>query len=779
MVRCSKGFVKRVKMVASIILAILMTVVSIGFGSIYSRAEGTGDSSENNYGLHNPRVAYNYRDTVTFGHYWQEDTNGDGKADENDDKQPIVWQVLERYDDGTALVLSDKVLDKRAYYIGKDKGGGNIDYSCTWDSSDIKKWLNEEFKNKAFSSTEQNALRKSQISSGDYVFLLSVADATNSKYEFNEDEKNSDQARNPDFSAYAQRIISGNIDSSTYWWLMSSGNSNDRAPLVHFHSTIKTAGEKVNEVYGIRPALRVDLNSSYVSSGKTVKISEKGLLCDSIILGKYNGNAIQWRVLRVSGNDAFLLSEKVITTRAYNEENKSMTWKESTLRKWLNNEFYNASFSEAEKKSIKTTKVLNENNTFYGTSGGDYTEDKIYLLSLEDTVNPAYGFSDKYLVLSNMKIAYDYVGNVHRWWIRTPGFSSDYGVCVDEIGISNYYGDPVDFVNGIRPCLHVDLSSSIWKKGESIQLGDPAGGEVIPLSDKNKTDIPIDNTNNKTTENTSSNSSDSGGNNGNIKKNQTISKVNNLTKTYATKKFSLGAVTNGNGKLSYSSSNKKVAIISADGKVTLIGAGKTKITIKASGTSTYNPAEKTITLTVNKAKQKITSKVKTKTITYTSTPFSLGTKVQGNAKVTYKSSNPKVLTVSNKGKVTLKGIGKATITIKTKQNAKFAAGTKKIVITVKPPKVKLLKCTALSDCRVKLSWTGAQVFDGYEIQFSQDSKFSEGYEPIDYKKKSSSTILRGGAEGRTYYVRIRPYRRVNGKKITYAWSNVNSFKTFK
>ncbi|MCR5106386.1 MAG: Ig-like domain-containing protein [Eubacterium sp.] len=166
-------------------------------------------------------------------------------------------------------------------------------------------------------------------------------------------------------------------------------------------------------------------------------------------------------------------------------------------------------------------------------------------------------------------------------------------------------------------------------------------------------------------------------------------------------------------------------------------------------------------------------------MTYTSTPFNLGTKVQGNAKVTYKSSNPKVLTVSSKGKVTLKGIGKATITIKTKQNAKYAAGTKKIVITVKAPKVKLLKCTALSDCRVKLTWSAYSAFDGYEIQFSRDSKFSDGYEPIDFNKKSGSAILRGGAEGRTYYARIRPYSKVNGKKVTYAWSNVGTFKTFK
>ena len=33
-------------------------------------------------------------DSIWFGNYWQGDTNGDGKADKNDEKQPIKWRVL-------------------------------------------------------------------------------------------------------------------------------------------------------------------------------------------------------------------------------------------------------------------------------------------------------------------------------------------------------------------------------------------------------------------------------------------------------------------------------------------------------------------------------------------------------------------------------------------------------------------------------------------------------------------------------------------------------------
>ena len=55
-------------------------------------------------------------DCVCFGNYWQEDTNGDGKADKSDGKQPIKikWRVLS-VDGEYAFLLADKNLDAREY----------------------------------------------------------------------------------------------------------------------------------------------------------------------------------------------------------------------------------------------------------------------------------------------------------------------------------------------------------------------------------------------------------------------------------------------------------------------------------------------------------------------------------------------------------------------------------------------------------------------------------------------------------------------------------------
>ena len=53
-------------------------------------------------------------DCVYFGSYWQNDTNGDGVADQDDAKQPIKWRVLS-VDGEDVFLLADKNLDVQPY----------------------------------------------------------------------------------------------------------------------------------------------------------------------------------------------------------------------------------------------------------------------------------------------------------------------------------------------------------------------------------------------------------------------------------------------------------------------------------------------------------------------------------------------------------------------------------------------------------------------------------------------------------------------------------------
>lgn len=89
-------------------------------------------------------------------------------------------------------------------------------------------------------------------------------------------------------------------------------------------------------------------------------------------------------------------------------------------------------------------------------------------------------------------------------------------------------------------------------------------------------------------------------------KKQTIQAVSK-TVVYKSKPFYLKAKTNGGGKLTYKSSNKKVAIINSKGKITVKGYGQTTITITAAAKGNFLKTVKKITIKVVPKKQKLKS----------------------------------------------------------------------------------------------------------------------------------------------------------------------------
>ena len=96
-----------------------------------------------------------------------------------------------------------------------------------------------------------------------------------------------------------------------------------------------------------------------------------------------------------------------------------------------------------------------------------------------------------------------------------------------------------------------------------------------------------------------------------VKKDQAITVVSNLTKTHGTAAFLVGARTNGDGALTYTSSDAKVAVVDAkSGRVTLKGAGVCTITVTASATENYKAKTAYVTLTVN-PKKAVLKKLKT------------------------------------------------------------------------------------------------------------------------------------------------------------------------
>ena len=208
---------------------------------------------------------------------------------------------------------------------------------------------------------------------------------------------------------------------------------------------------------------------------------------------------IKWRVLSVNGNDAFLLADRNLDAGSYNEKFTDVTWATCTLRTWLNDTFLNTAFTPAEQTAIKNTTVVNKDNPYYGTEGGENTIDKVYLLSIAEVCNTAYGFNGEFDTNSETReaknTAYakecgawtststEYEGN-GWWWLRSPGTDRSINASyVDDSGYGDYDGYSVDTdIDAVRPALHLNLSSSnLWSyAGKVTSKGVGGSSQATP-----------------------------------------------------------------------------------------------------------------------------------------------------------------------------------------------------------------------------------------------------------------------------------------------------------
>ena len=205
---------------------------------------------------------------------------------------------------------------------------------------------------------------------------------------------------------------------------------------------------------------------------------------DGVADQKDKKTPIKWQILKQDGDDLFLLADQVLDCQKYNEEYTDVTWETCTLRSWLNSDFYDAAFSSSEKTAIKQTSVSNEDNPYYDTGGGKDTTDRLFLLSLSEIVNTDYGFqsSTGFYDQARHAKATDYAKaqgcytsseGTSWWWLRSPGDLSSCATYVYIDGFVDYYGyDVNDYSFGVRPALHLNLSSSVWKKGEIVTSED-------------------------------------------------------------------------------------------------------------------------------------------------------------------------------------------------------------------------------------------------------------------------------------------------------------------
>jgi hypothetical protein len=222
---------------------------------------------------------------------------------------------------------------------------------------------------------------------------------------------------------------------------------------------------------------------------------------ERVEFGTWRDKPITWRVLAIEGGKALVISEDILTVRQYDDlgvsafdevdwESASATWAESDIRAWLNSEFLDTVFTGEEQKAIDLTPISNPDNPEYGTEGGVETEDRVFLLSIDEANRYFSNSSDRIanITMTDEDIQYilrinkDYWGNNQEsltdyestlrsdylaqskarwWWLRSPGLGGLDGLNAAYVygggGDVNVVGDYVYIFGGVRPALWLNL----------------------------------------------------------------------------------------------------------------------------------------------------------------------------------------------------------------------------------------------------------------------------------------------------------------------------------
>ena len=229
---------------------------------------------------------------------------------------------------------------------------------------------------------------------------------------------------------------------------------------------------------------------------------------DCVWLGRYQrenankNNPLKWRVLDVNGTDAFLWCEDEVADVNYHNTADDFTWETCDLRKWLNGEFYKNAFNATEKAAIRQYGVENLENPLTGTYAGRATLDYIYLLSVDEVINPRYGFS------TNPSIQDDARKRKGRncWWLRTPGtkmylcgmfMGGGEGIVYNGSGVVYKPGGLPYYPDSVYPVLHLNLANekaytyagTVCTNGTVNEQNKPNSGTV---EDNSKYEITFD-----------------------------------------------------------------------------------------------------------------------------------------------------------------------------------------------------------------------------------------------------------------------------------------------
>lgn len=159
-------------------------------------------------------------------------------------------------------------------------------------------------------------------------------------------------------------------------------------------------------------------------------------------------------------------------------------------------------------------------------------------------------------------------------------------------------------------------------------------------------------------------------------------------------------------------------------------------------------------------------------------PFNIGAKTNAGV-LEFVSASPGIAQVDGNGQVTLgRGVvGRAVITISVSATQNYNAASKTITVTVNPKGTSLKTAKNVKGKKMTVIWKRNSSVTGYEVQYSTNKRFSSGVKKtVVSKNKTLKKSLSKLKKNKTYYVRIRTYKKTNGQKFYSSWSKAKKVK---
>lgn len=418
--------------------------------------------------------------TVTFGKYTQ---NKDAYGIYN--KEPVEWILIYK-DDANALLMSKYILDVKAYNTKKpnftESGivvNGQDDKASDWAHSTLREWMNSYMYDEMFTKEEKKIINTAYLDNT-YIYdtehhIIKGIDTKDNMFLLNEYEMYNFFGKNMKDHTAKNKATRGtdyakkrNLRSSTEgdWY---KGNSDylirTSGIITDYVSAIKADGAYTgkirmdNENYGIRPCIFIklketkDLAKITIDDAlrKEIDAGDKGLSLDKYEVAKMG--ELEWYVIKKTDDKELLLCKNAIKRQKYNNTKKeNIRWEDSDIRKYLNEDFYNVVFTNAEKEKINFSNISNEaspeSNDF---DTGYYTLDKIFLLSYNE-IKDYIGFENRNVLSAKSKD-----GDMISWYLRTAAKKAGRVLTVSSEGKVKLTGEPALAGKYIRPAMWVKI----------------------------------------------------------------------------------------------------------------------------------------------------------------------------------------------------------------------------------------------------------------------------------------------------------------------------------